>query len=55
MRGTALTPDEMVRLWLDSADHRAILLNPDARRAGVAITEDPYGRVVGVVNLVRHR
>lgn len=55
VRGTALTPDEMVRLWLDSPDHRAILLNPDARRAGVAITEDPYGRVVGVVNLVRHR
>ena len=55
VRGTALTPDEMVRLWLDSPDHRAILLNPDARRAGVAITEDSYGRVVGVVNLVRHR
>lgn len=55
VRGTALTPDEMVRLWLDSPDHRAILLNPDARRAGVAITEDAQGRVVGVVNLVRHR
>ena len=54
VRGTALTPDEMVRLWLDSPGHRDILLSPRARRAGVAITKDGQGRTIGVVNLVRH-
>jgi uncharacterized protein YkwD len=54
VRGTGLTPKAMVELWLDSPGHREILLSPRARRAGVAITQDPQGRVIGVVNLVRH-
>ncbi|WP_210443227.1 CAP domain-containing protein [Nocardioides sp. SYSU D00065] len=53
VRGTGLTPDVMVRLWLDSPSHRDILLSPRARRAGVAITQDAQGRTIGVVNLVR--
>ena len=54
VRGTDLTPAAMVELWLDSPGHREILLSPRARRAGVAITRDPQGRMIGVVNLVRH-
>lgn len=54
VRGVGLTPDVMVDLWLDSPDHREILLNPRARRAGVSIGQDSQGRVIGVVNLVRH-
>ena len=54
VRGVGLTPDVMVDLWLDSPGHRAILLNPRARRAGVAIEQDSQGRMIGVVNLVRH-
>lgn len=54
VRGTDLTPAAMVDLWLDSPSHREILLSPRARRAGVAITRDPQGRTIGVVNLVRH-
>jgi uncharacterized protein YkwD len=54
VRGTGLTPKAMVALWLDSPGHREILLSPRARRAGVAITKDSQGRVIGVVNLVRH-
>ena len=54
VRGTGLTPAAMVDLWLDSPGHREILLSPRARRAGVAITQDPQGRMIGVVNLVRH-
>ena len=54
VRGVGLTPESMVELWLDSPGHREILLNPRARRAGVAITQDPQGRTIGVVNLVRH-
>ncbi|HSU03608.1 MAG TPA: CAP domain-containing protein [Nocardioides sp.] len=54
VRGAGLSPKNMVELWLDSPGHREILLSPRARRAGVAITEDSQGRVIGVVNLVRH-
>jgi uncharacterized protein YkwD len=54
VRGVGLTPEAMVELWLDSPGHREILLSPRARRAGVAITQDPQGRMIGVVNLVRH-
>lgn len=54
VRGAGLTPAAMVDLWLDSPGHREILLSPRARRAGVAITKDPQGRMIGVVNLVRH-
>ena len=53
VRGVGLTPEAMVDLWLNSPGHREILLSPRARRAGVAITEDPQGRMIGVVNLVR--
>ncbi len=54
VRGAGLTPAAMVDLWLHSPGHREILLNPRARRAGVAIAEDAQGRMVGVVNLVHH-
>lgn len=54
VRGTALSPETMVELWLDSPGHREILLSPRAKRAGVAITRDSQGRTIGVVNLVRH-
>jgi len=54
VRGSGLSPEEMVELWLDSPGHREILLSPRARRAGVAITNDGQGRTIGVVNLVRH-
>ena len=54
VRGTGLSPETMVSLWLDSPGHREILLSPRAKRAGVAITRDAQGRTIGVVNLVRH-
>lgn len=54
VRGTGLTPAGMVDLWLNSPGHREILLSPHARRAGVAVVQDPQGRMIGVVNLVRH-
>ena len=54
VRGTGLSPQAMVSLWLDSPGHREILLSPRAKRAGVAITTDAQGRTIGVVNLVRH-
>ena len=53
VRGSGLTPEAMVDLWLDSPGHREILLNTRAKRAGVAVTRDAQGRTIGVVNLVR--
>jgi uncharacterized protein YkwD len=53
VRGTGLSPETRVELWLASPGHREILLSPRAKRAGVAITRDSQGRTIGVVNLVR--
>ena len=53
VRGTGLTPAAMVQAWLDSPGHRVILLHENARRAGVAVTADGQGRLVGVLNVVR--
>ncbi len=41
----------MVRAWMRSPGHRAVLMKPRANLAGVAIRRDAQGRVVGVVNL----
>ena len=53
VRGTGLTPVAMVQAWLDSPGHRVILLNGRARRAGISVTEDLQGRLVGVLNVAR--
>ena len=47
----SLSPGEMVRAWMHSPGHRAVLMKPRANLAGVAIRRDAQGRVVGVVNL----
>lgn len=46
-----LTPRALVRAWMHSPGHRAVLMKARARLAGVAIARDAQGRVVGVVNL----
>jgi uncharacterized protein YkwD len=46
-----LSPRAMVRAWMHSPAHRAVLMKPRANLAGVAIRHDAVGRVVGVVNL----
>lgn len=53
IRGAQLTPDSMVQAWMDSPPHRAILMSPRAKRAGLAVVEDSEGRLIGVLNLVR--
>jgi len=51
VRGTQLTAQSMVQLWMDSPSHREILLSPRAQRGGVAVVPDAQGRLVGVLNL----
>src|SRR6185436_18133174 len=46
-----LSPREIVRAWMHSPGHRAVLMKPRANLAGVAIRRDAQGRVIGVVNL----
>ncbi len=50
-----LPPRQVVGLWLASPAHRAVLLKPRARRAGVAFRVDALGRVLGVANLTDPR
>lgn len=50
VRGTLLTPEEMVKAWLNSPEHRAIILKKRANRAGVGVRLDGQGRFVGVLN-----
>lgn len=51
-RGT-MTPRRLVRLWMRSSGHRAILLSRQSRRIGVGATTDANGRWVVAANFVR--
>ena len=50
VRGTAITPRQVVRAWMRSPGHRAVLMKPRANRAGVGVRIDGQGRVIGVLN-----
>jgi uncharacterized protein YkwD len=47
----SLSPGAMVRAWMHSPGHRAVLMKPRASLAGVAIRRNARGDVFGVVNL----
>ncbi len=51
-RGT-MSPRKLVRMWMNSPGHRAILLTPKARRIGIGATPDASGRWVVAANFVR--
>lgn len=50
VRGVGLTPKVAVRAWLDSPSHRAVILKPRARWAGIGVRVDDQGRTIGVLN-----
>lgn len=50
VRGVGLTPEVAVEAWLDSPSHRAVLLKPRARWAGIGVRVDSEGRTIGVLN-----
>jgi uncharacterized protein YkwD len=49
-RGTDLTPKSTVKAWMDSPDHRAVLLKRRANRAGIGVRKDGEDRTVVVLN-----
>lgn len=51
-RGT-MTPRGLVKLWMQSPPHRAVLLSSKSRRIGVGATYDSTGRWVVAANFVR--
>jgi uncharacterized protein YkwD len=51
-RGT-MKPRRLVRMWLDSPPHRAILLSGKPRRIGLGVTMDNTGRWVVAANFMR--
>lgn len=51
-RGT-MTPRGLVRLWMNSPPHRAVLLSGKSRRIGVGATPDDSGRWVVAANFMR--
>lgn len=50
VRGTGIGPGDVVKAWLHSPEHRAVIMKPRANRAGIGVTIDPQGRYVGVLN-----
>ncbi len=50
VRGTALQPGAAVKAWMASPPHRAVLMKPRARLAGVGTLLDADGRLVTVLN-----
>lgn len=54
VRGTAITPAAVVKAWLHSPEHRAVIMKPRANRAGMGVRIDAQGRVIGVLNFGDH-
>ena len=51
-RGT-MSPRKLVRMWMNSPGHRAVLLSRKSRRIGVGATPDASGRWVVAANFIR--
>ena len=51
-RGT-MSPRKLVRMWMASPGHRAVLMSKKPRRIGIGATKDASGRWVVAANFVR--
>lgn len=51
-RGT-MNPRKLVRMWMRSPGHRAVLMSKKPRRIGIGATKDASGRWVVAANFVR--
>jgi uncharacterized protein YkwD len=50
VRGSGLTPRQVVRLWMQSPSHKAVLMKKRARWAGIGVRVDGKGRLIAVLN-----
>jgi uncharacterized protein YkwD len=50
VRGIGLTPEVAVSAWMNSPSHKAVIMKPRARWAGIGVKVDGQGRTVGVLN-----
>ena len=50
----SMSPRKLVRMWMNSPGHRAVLLSSQSRRIGIGATPDAYGRWVVAANFVRY-
>lgn len=50
IQGTNFTPAAAVKSWLRSPGHRAVLMKPRASLAGIGISIDAEGHIVGALN-----
>jgi uncharacterized protein YkwD len=49
----SMGPRRLVRMWMNSPPHRAIVLSPEPRRIGIGATLDNRGRWVTTANFIR--
>jgi uncharacterized protein YkwD len=49
----AISPRTLVRLWMHSSGHRAVLLSSQSRRIGIGAKPDAYGQWVVAANFMR--
>lgn len=49
----SMSPRTLVRMWMESPGHRAVLLSGKSRRIGVGATPDNSGRWVVAANFIR--
>lgn len=49
----AMAPRKLVRMWMESPGHRAVLLSSKSTRLGIGAAPDAYGRWVVAANFIR--
>jgi uncharacterized protein YkwD len=49
----SMTPRKLVRMWMESSGHRAVLLSPKSRRIGIGASVMSDGRHVVAANFIR--
>lgn len=50
VRGSGLSPRQVVRLWMKSPTHKAVIMKKRARWAGIGVRVDGDGRLIAVLN-----
>ncbi len=49
----SVTPNQMIRMWMHSPDHRRILLDGSYGLSGIAARRDSHGNWIGCIDFGR--